>query len=54
MKRKSIEFDEETHTLIKEAAKKANMPMRVYLRLCVIQCESEAGINVKAKKAELC
>jgi|LGOV01.1.fsa_nt_gb hypothetical protein len=47
--RKTIEFDEETHQMIKEQSQKAKMPMRLYIRLCVIRCKSESGVNVKDK-----
>ena len=40
MKRKSIELDEDTHSMLKQQAKEAKMSMRVYLRLCLIQCRS--------------
>ena len=40
MRRKAVELDEETHEMLKSQAKDAKMGMRIYLRLCLIQCKA--------------
>ncbi len=38
----AVHIDKETHAMLKTQAKKAKMPMRVYLRLCLINCKSDS------------
>ena len=45
--RKNIEFDEETHQMIKEQSEKAKLSMRVYVRLCIIQCKGDNSLSSK-------
>lgn len=44
-KRYSVELDEDTHTMLKEQAKKAKLGMRAYLRLCLIVCKSDSRLK---------
>ena len=43
----SVELDEETHAMLKQQAHDAGLSMRVYLRLCLIQCKGQSSVKIK-------